>query len=204
MASALSIVQQLFPNVNKVVDAKKDINIEVTKSDTTSATVRNHKACAMAVACKRKLKLDGVIMSVSTAYLVTGDKATRYNPWPVKLRHSTATLCLSRESTNFTQHLKAQNSMESEEPIPRKVVSETVTSLSDFSTRPREFALHCSASMWCSHDLQPRARHCQGNSESRSTGRGTQCLPENRVQRKQRTKILRVFGFAYSGLWYLR
>jgi hypothetical protein len=78
MASALSIVQQLFPNVNKVVDAKKDINIEVTKSDTTSAIVRNHKACAMAVACKRKLKLDGVIMSVSTAYLVTGDKATRY------------------------------------------------------------------------------------------------------------------------------
>jgi len=78
MASALSIVQQAFPHVNRVVDAKKDSVIEVTKRDTTSATVRNHKACAMAVACKRKLDLDGVIMSISTAYLIKGDVATRY------------------------------------------------------------------------------------------------------------------------------
>lgn len=78
MASALSIVQEVFPNVTKVVDAKKDSTIEVTKRDTTSATVRNHKACAMAVACKRKLDLDGVIMSVSSAYLVKDNVATRY------------------------------------------------------------------------------------------------------------------------------
>lgn len=50
MAYALSIVQRLFPDVTKIVDAKKDSVIEVTKSDTKSATVRNHKACAMAVA----------------------------------------------------------------------------------------------------------------------------------------------------------
>ncbi|CAM5998729.1 unnamed protein product [Sphagnum balticum] len=78
MATALSIVQQAFPNVNKVVDATEDSVIEVTRRDTSSATVRNHKACAMAVACKRKLKLDGVIMSISTAYLIKGDTATRY------------------------------------------------------------------------------------------------------------------------------
>lgn len=78
MASALSIVQAAFPHVIKVVDAKKDSVIEVTKNDTRSATVRNHKACAMAVACKRKLQLDGVIMSISTAYLIKGGKATRY------------------------------------------------------------------------------------------------------------------------------
>jgi len=78
MATALSIVQQAFPNVNKVVDAKEDSVVEVTRRDTTSATVRNHKACAMAVACKRKMKLDGVIMSISTAYLVKDDVATRY------------------------------------------------------------------------------------------------------------------------------
>lgn len=78
MARALSIVQAVFPNVLKVVDAKKDTVTEVTKRDTSSATVRNHKACAMAVACKRKLDLDGVIMSVSTAYLIKGDTATRY------------------------------------------------------------------------------------------------------------------------------
>lgn len=82
MASALTIVQKVFPNVTRVVDATKDSKIEVTKRDTTSATVRNHKACAMAVACKRKLDLDGVIMSVSTAYLIKGDKATRYHVPP--------------------------------------------------------------------------------------------------------------------------
>jgi len=76
--AALHTVQQLFPNVTKVVDAKKDSKIEVTKRDTSSATVRNHKACAMAVACKRKMDLDGVIMSVSTAYLIKDNVATRY------------------------------------------------------------------------------------------------------------------------------
>lgn len=78
MSRALSVVQAAFPNVTKVMDAKKDVFTEVTKRDTTSATVRNHKACAMAVACKRKMELDGVIMSVSTAYLIKGDTATRY------------------------------------------------------------------------------------------------------------------------------
>lgn len=90
MASALSIVQQLFPHVNKVMDAKKDSVIEVTKRDTTAATVRNHKACAMAVACKRKLDLDGVIMSISTAYLIKGDVATRYLVPPSVSREITA------------------------------------------------------------------------------------------------------------------
>lgn len=78
MPTALEIVQKAFPSVTKVVDARKDTEVEVTKRDTTSATVRNHKACAMAVACKRKMDLDGVIMSVSTAYLIKGATATRY------------------------------------------------------------------------------------------------------------------------------
>lgn len=76
--SALNNVQAVFPNVTKVVDAKKDTHFEVTKADGKSAAVRNHTACAAAVACKRKLELDGVIMSVSTAYLIKGNVATRY------------------------------------------------------------------------------------------------------------------------------
>lgn len=90
MAKALNIVQAVFPNVTKVVDAKKDSNIEVTKRDTSSATVRNHKACAMAVACKRKLDLDRVIMSVSTAYLIKDNVATRYKVPPSVAREITA------------------------------------------------------------------------------------------------------------------
>ena len=76
--SALSNVQASFPGVTRVVDAKKDTAFEVTKADTKSAAVRNHTACAAAVACKRKLELDGVIMSVNTAYLIKGNTATRY------------------------------------------------------------------------------------------------------------------------------
>lgn len=89
--SALNNVQAVFPNVTKVVDAKKDAFFEVTKADTKSASVRNHKACAAAVACKRKLELDGVIMSVSTAYLIKGTTATRYK----------VPEAISREITSF-------------------------------------------------------------------------------------------------------
>lgn len=79
MASALKIVQKFFPEVTSVKDADEQAHIEVTKRDGSSAAVRNHKACAMAVACKRKFNLDGVIVSVKTAYLVKGKHATRYS-----------------------------------------------------------------------------------------------------------------------------
>lgn len=78
MANALQIVQQLFPDVIKVSDAKKAVNVEVSRRDINSSTVRSHKACAMAVACKRKFKADGVIISVNRAYLIKGNKATRF------------------------------------------------------------------------------------------------------------------------------
>lgn len=76
--NALQIVQEYFPNVNQVQDAKQSITVEVTKRDNESAQVRNHKTCAMAVACKRKTHADGVIVSVATMYVVEGKKAIRY------------------------------------------------------------------------------------------------------------------------------
>jgi hypothetical protein len=76
--TALMIVQVYFPDVKKVVDADEAIEIEVTKADNKSAKVRNHNACALAVSCKRTLHLDGVIVSINTAYLIKGNKATRY------------------------------------------------------------------------------------------------------------------------------
>jgi hypothetical protein len=75
---SLRIVQRYFPNVTKVRDADKPLDIEVTKADNKSAKVRDHEACAMAVACKRVLKADGVIVSVTKAYVVNGNVATRY------------------------------------------------------------------------------------------------------------------------------
>jgi hypothetical protein len=79
MSTALQIVKQFFPQVEDVKDAKHPLVVEVTKSDNNSAKVRDHKACAMAVACKRAEKADGVIVSVMTAYVVKGNTAVRYH-----------------------------------------------------------------------------------------------------------------------------
>ncbi len=78
MASTLSIVNRFYPNVTSVVDAKRNVTIEVTKKDTNSNAVKNHKECALAVACKRK-GADAAIICIKVAYLIQGDKAVRYN-----------------------------------------------------------------------------------------------------------------------------
>lgn len=79
MSTALKNVQKFFPGVTEVEDAGRNAVIEVTKADQTKATRGNHKECAMALACKRKYGLDGVIISVGRAYLVRGAKAVRYS-----------------------------------------------------------------------------------------------------------------------------
>jgi len=78
MAVALRIVRKFFPEVKTVVDANRNARIEVTKADEKAAAKKSHKTCAMAVACKRKFHLDGVIISAATAYLVKGTQARRF------------------------------------------------------------------------------------------------------------------------------
>lgn len=75
---ALQIVQKYVPAVESVEDATDAIEIEVTKADAASKAVRNHQACAMAVACKRKFHLQDIIISRSVAYLIRRNVATRY------------------------------------------------------------------------------------------------------------------------------
>jgi len=76
---ALNIVRKFFPNVDSVVDSLKDLDIEVTEKDVSASRRRKHSECAMAVACKRTEKVEGVIIATSTAYLIDGKKAIRYN-----------------------------------------------------------------------------------------------------------------------------
>lgn len=76
--NALSTVKKFFPQVKKVVGADTPADIEVTTQDATPKGIKNHETCAMAVACKRKFHLDGVIISRSTAYLVKGRQARRF------------------------------------------------------------------------------------------------------------------------------
>lgn len=82
MSSALGTVKKYFPQVTDVVDATKAAQIQVTAGDVRASKRKKHAECAMAVACRRVTKCDGVIMSLSTAYLITGTKATRYEVPP--------------------------------------------------------------------------------------------------------------------------
>jgi hypothetical protein len=78
MGDALRNVRKYFPEVTKVQDAKEPIGVIVTNADNRSAKVKNHQACAMAVACKRGRRPDGVIVSINRAYVIKGNLATRY------------------------------------------------------------------------------------------------------------------------------
>jgi hypothetical protein len=82
ISHALNVVRKFYPNVEEVIDAKEPIEIEVTKRDSNSAAVKNHKQCAFAVACKRKSHADGVIISIATAYIIKDKTATRYKVPP--------------------------------------------------------------------------------------------------------------------------
>lgn len=77
MPTSLEIVKKFYPDVTSVVDAKRPVKITVTKADTNNKAVKNHKECALAIACKRK-GADAAIICVKTAYLITGTKAVRY------------------------------------------------------------------------------------------------------------------------------
>lgn len=78
MPTALSIVQRFYPSVTTVVDATEHMKVKVTKRDCESRAVKNHQECALAIACKRSLQVNGVIIAIRAAYLVDGKKAYRY------------------------------------------------------------------------------------------------------------------------------
>jgi hypothetical protein len=78
VAHSLGVVQKRFPKVTKVIDSRKPLKVTVGRQDTSLGKKKKHEDCAMAVACKRKFKLDGVIISVSRAYLIKGNTAVRF------------------------------------------------------------------------------------------------------------------------------
>lgn len=90
--SALKIVQKYHPNVTKVVDAKRPLQISVTEEDCKGSKKRKPDACALAKACERKY--DGAIVSLAVAYLIKGNRATRYR----------VPQAVSRELVSFDRH----------------------------------------------------------------------------------------------------
>lgn len=74
----LRSLKKYFPDLKRVRDAERGTMIEVTARDEATAKKKHLKECAMAIACRRKMGLDGVLISRSRAYLVKDGVATRY------------------------------------------------------------------------------------------------------------------------------
>src|SRR4051812_10849704 len=75
---ALGAVRQFFPHVKTIEDARATALIEVTPKDNSSSAIKDHHRCALAVACKRALRADGVLIGTRTAYVVHGERAHRF------------------------------------------------------------------------------------------------------------------------------
>lgn len=79
MPTALQIVRSFFPDVKRVVNAKHDLILEITKRDTQKGKTKNHQSCVIAEACKNKLDFDDAIIARRTAFLIRGNVATRFS-----------------------------------------------------------------------------------------------------------------------------
>ena len=88
---ALRMIRSFFPKVQKVYDADKQMVVNVTRADIAKSNMKNHKTCALAVCCQREFHADGVIIGLTTAYIIQGDTAHRFK----------LTGTISREITSF-------------------------------------------------------------------------------------------------------
>lgn len=77
-SGSLGMIRKYFPKVDYVEDATKAEIVEVTAADNAHSEVKSHKTCALALACKRFFKADGVIIGLTTSWIIRGDKATRF------------------------------------------------------------------------------------------------------------------------------
>lgn len=84
MGLALQIVQRYHPEVTEVVDAKKGITVRVSSADCKAGSPKDPSACAMAHALCRTY--DGALISLWSAYLIKGKRATRYRVPPYVAR----------------------------------------------------------------------------------------------------------------------
>lgn len=94
LSFALRKVQKYFPQVKTVRDSTRSIGVRVTKADTRKSRKGDVAGCALAMACKRELMIDGAIIGLKSSYLITGKVAVRYHT-PESVR---------REITSFDRH----------------------------------------------------------------------------------------------------
>jgi len=71
-------VKRLFPQVETVVDAELPVEIDVTAADCETSQRLNPAECAMAQAGRRELHADGVIIGISSSYVIKNKQALRF------------------------------------------------------------------------------------------------------------------------------
>lgn len=77
---SLSYVRKYYPDVKRVVDAKRGTKITVTAADCANGVGKAPNICAIAKAAMRHY--DGAVISLSRAWLIKGDTAYRYDVPP--------------------------------------------------------------------------------------------------------------------------
>jgi hypothetical protein len=72
-------LRKMFPKVEYAVDAHAPVYVTVGDKDCKDARKLNPSECALARATKRELHADGVIIGMSTSYIIKGKQAVRYD-----------------------------------------------------------------------------------------------------------------------------
>lgn len=94
MKSALNKVRKHFPQVIRIVEAKKPLLITVLKQDCRTGKKKSPMNCALARACVRDQHADGAMINIGTSYVIRGKTATRY----------ITSQTVGREITSFDRH----------------------------------------------------------------------------------------------------
>lgn len=87
-------IKRLFPQVEHAFDSADAVEISVNKNDCKNATKLNPAECALARAAKREFQADGVIVGISTSYIIKGKEAMRFS----------TPESVSREIISFDRH----------------------------------------------------------------------------------------------------
>ena len=101
-ARVITRLNNAFPDLNiiRVRDASSPIEVEVLSGDAKRGKSFKNKECALARACKRQLNVSGVVINLSTSYLVRRIKDT--NNYEA-LRYHTSTTA-QREILSYDRH----------------------------------------------------------------------------------------------------
>ncbi len=93
-SNALTRVRRFFPNVERVRDSRRTVQVRVKDIDTKSGKKKDPAGCALARACVREHIADGAIIGLGYSWLIKKNVATRYK----------TSVGVAREVVSFDRH----------------------------------------------------------------------------------------------------